>query len=417
MHILVFLVILLPVIGACAQKAAPVAPGEKAKGEIIIGLLDDYSGPMGAVNSPTREGYEDCIRYINEEQGGILGHPLRAIVIDHKMDSSLMISGWNRLRDEHARLVPSVTAGVIPVLAELAQKDRIPVVSGLGTLDQLFPKDPSFFFCSVPQVPGWIESGFKVMEKDWNKRGSTRPPRIGIDVASLGTMPIMYSKAAKMSAQKRGWENLTTRTSIAPVDVMTQVLQMKEFKCDYIFVGNSSDAQIAWVRELDRQNVRPVIMGLSAMGSEEMWSAVGELVVGALTMQFSVAWTDTDTPLIKFLHELNVKWYPEVNYRPVQYTQGFSNLSVEAEAIKRAIEKVGHENLSGDAMKEAMETIRDLDPGTGIGYTWTPTDHQGLPGVRWYAWTEQGTLTPVMGWDVFDPLPEEQRTNAWWMQD
>jgi hypothetical protein len=64
-----------------------------------------------------------------------------------------------------------------------------------------------------------------------------------------------------------------------------------------------------------------------------------------------------------------------------------------------------------------METITDFDPGIDFGYTWTPTDHTGMPGIRWYEWTEEGMLEPVGPWDTFEPLPQEQRTLKWWLTD
>jgi len=51
----------------------------------------------------------------------------------------------------------------------------------------------------------------------------------------------------------------------------------------------------------------------------------------------------------------------------------------------------------------------------GMGYTWTPTDHQGLPGCRWYTWKEDGNVEAISDWYIFESLPEEQRSDSWWM--
>jgi hypothetical protein len=89
-----------------------------------------------------------------------------------------------------------------------------------------------------------------------------------------------------------------------------------------------------------------------------------------------------------------------------------------AEALKRAVENVGYENIDGEAVKEAMETINDFrPPGQRTGYTWTPTDHQGVHTSRWYQWTEEGLHEPITGWDPYPELPMDQRTQDWWMQD
>ena len=236
-------------------------------------------------------------------------------------------------------------------------------------------------------------------------------------MVSLGTMPKMFEKKISMLMKERGWEYIMTKTSMAPADVTTQVLQMKKFGCDYVYLYNSETAIIVWVRELERQNYHPMLAGTSALASDEMWRAVGKSVVGAVMPQFSVQWTDTDIKGVQLLHELNAKWHPDVKSRPSHYCRGFTEFLVLAEALDRAIKKVGYEKLTRDAMKDAMETIKDVDPmGMGMGYTWTPTDHQGLHGCRMYRWTEQGTLAPVTDWLRFPPLSAEQQTDVWWLQ-
>jgi hypothetical protein len=116
------------------------------------------------------------------------------------------------------------------------------------------------------------------------------------------------------------------------------------------------------------------------------------------------------------LRELNTKWHPEVKMRSGHYCRSFFNTMAMAEALNRAIQNVGYQNLSGDAMKQAIESLKNYDPGElGIGYTWTPTDHQGVHGCRWYSWTKEGLMTPASEWFEFAPLPEEQRTTAWWL--
>ena len=59
--------------------------------------------------------------------------------------------------------------------------------------------------------------------------GAKRNPRVGFDFPTLGIVPRKSEKVAGMAAEKRGWGYVVTRTSIAPADVTTQVLQVKSF--------------------------------------------------------------------------------------------------------------------------------------------------------------------------------------------
>jgi len=169
---------------------------------------------------------------------------------------------------------------------------------------------------------------------------------------------------------------------------------------------------------LERQNFHPLIFGGSALASKELWNALGEVVVGSTLFQIVAQWTEKDVPGVKLMHELNERWHPEVTWRPGHYSRGFADFLAIAEGLRRAVDQAGYENLDGDAMKQALESIRNYDPmEMGIGYTWTPTDHQGLNGVKWYSWTKEGTLVPVSDWDIWEPPIEEQRTDAWWLKD
>ena len=138
--LLVLLVVVLAT-GACAKQVAP--PEEMPKGEIVVGIMDDYSGPMAGMCVADGAGRKDAIRYINEKRGGILEHPLRAIVIDHKMDGSFILSGWARLKQEEVPIVMTVTGAAVAILQAASQDDRIPLQAGSGSMKLIFPKEPS----------------------------------------------------------------------------------------------------------------------------------------------------------------------------------------------------------------------------------------------------------------------------------
>ena len=257
-----------------------------------------------------------------------------------------------------------------------------------------------------------------MIEKDWADKGRAGTPRVGFDVVAFGNYQKIFSKAARMAAEKRGWEYIITYTSIVPADVTTQVLQIKEFECDYIYLMTPESAVIVWLRELERQNVKPIIFGSTGLASGEIWTATGEVCLGSRFYQYSPVWSETDLPMVKLIQDLNAEWHPEVTSRPSHYIRGFEHVLVVAEALKRAIDNVGFENLSAEAVKDAMETFRDFRPTeNGTSYTWTPDDHQGVHGCRWYEWAEGGTQIRASDWYSFKPLPEEQRTNAWWLAD
>jgi branched-chain amino acid transport system substrate-binding protein len=257
----------------------------------------------------------------------------------------------------------------------------------------------------------------KHIEGDWAKKGKQGKPRVGFNFIDIGKYPMVYGKAAQLAAAKRGWDITLTSTSMEPEDVRQQVIQMNEFGSDYLYLMSTEVAAIAWLREMDSQKLHPTIYSVNGLSSRGAWDAVGELMVGSRLDHLIFQWTETEIPLVKLCHELNAKWHPGFEWRPNHYFRGFLVCLTLAEALERAITQVGYDNLDGSAMKEAMETIRDFKPeGTDVAFTWTPTDHQGLPTAVWYEWTEEGIQVPISERFGCDPLPEEMRTEAWWLE-
>jgi len=417
--VLVTLVATLPLPLACKPKES--SPVEGVKGKITIGLLDGFTSPAaGGVAVALRDGTLDAVRYVNERMGGISGHPLDIMVIDAKMESASVITGWDRLKNEGVPVILSGTLGVFPLVSEISQKSHLPMVTGtINDMGMIFPKEASYAFCTMPAMVTSYYAVCELIEKEWAKKGETRPPKIGFDIMAMGNFPKLFGKAARMAAEKRGWKYLITTTPGKPADVTTQVLQMKRFGADYIYLLGSEAAAISWVKELDRQNFYPVLTGGgSSVGSGEMRNATGHLCDGAICNQYAPLWTDTDELITDLVHELNAEWHPEVKTQPMYYIRGFAILCVVAEALKRTVETVEYDNIDREAMKEAMETINDFKPaGMRIGFTWTPTDHQGIHDIRWYQWSKEGISVPITDWIAFPSLPMEQRTQDWWLQD
>jgi branched-chain amino acid transport system substrate-binding protein len=420
--IAITLIIALTYFSACAKEAAPVAREvEEPKGEIVIGILEDMSGIMGGTGTHYVAGETDAIRYINEELGGVNGHHISAIIIDYKFDATLAMSGWDRLKNANVPVVMGFMAGAVPILHQASDVDHIPMVVSLLTIDRLFPNEnePSYQFATASSTASIPDYYIYTIEKEWRTEEKGRPPKVGFDSVNIGASPAVIKKKARMECEKRGWEYIVTTTSGAPTDATTQVLQMMNFGVDYIYQMPTEQQAIVWQKELSRAKFHPRFYGVGTVGSSEIWNAVGEECIGVNSAEQLSTWWDTDVPGIKLLHELNAKWHPDVKSCPVHYIKGFSAQLMVAETLRRALNDVGYENINGEAVHEAMETLRDYDPlETGVGYTYTSTDHQGLHKIKWYAWTKDGTkVATSKEWYIPPPLPEEQQRDAWWYKD
>jgi ABC-type branched-subunit amino acid transport system substrate-binding protein len=79
---------------------------------------------------------------------------------------------------------------------------------------------------------------------------------------------------------------------------------------------------------------------------------------------------------------------------------------VAVEAVKRAVEKVGYENLDCPAVKEGLDSLRDFDVYGIQKISYTPEGHRGTNTARIYV-IQGGTPVPVSNWMVAPMLMPE----------
>ncbi|MBT4267359.1 MAG: ABC transporter substrate-binding protein [Deltaproteobacteria bacterium] len=368
----------------------------KEKGPLIVGLLEDLSGPSAAHGQGTLNGWRDGVRYINEERDGVLGHPINIVWYDYKYDQGQVMKGYEYLKRKGMQFLMSGTGSYGQQAAQ--QKDHMPGLFYSGhSLEQYFPtlEKPSFLFYATPSWDNRIEILAKQIEKHWAKSGKSGKPKVGLNVLNVGHFPKMLNKITKVVCGKRGWECILNYSAPNPADSTTEILQFKNAGCDYIFIMSTESGIISPVKEMARQGYKPKIYGHMPMTSSEYFSALGNFAVGTVGYAYNISYTDdANAPGLKLLHRLNAKWHPELAERSTAYVGAFSASLAIAEAFKRAINKVGYTNLNGDALKDAMETMNKFQVGGLVPfYRWTPTDHQGVPGLKWYVWQKGGTLT------------------------
>jgi branched-chain amino acid transport system substrate-binding protein len=103
-----------------------------------------------------------------------------------------------------------------------------------------------------------------------------------------------------------------------------------------------------------------------------------------------------EVPGIKLLRDLQMKYRGRLDVQGDE-AHGFRAAYVTCEALKRAVEEVGYENVGGAAVNRALLSMKDFDP-YGIGpITYTAEDHRGSNGVRIYQ-VRGGEVVPVTDW-------------------
>lgn len=125
-----------------APTVAPTeAPTEAPKEPIVIGSIQDLTGPASEAGTANAWGAEYAVKMINEE-GGINGRMLEIITLDCKNDLNEGINAYRKLVDEN-----QVSAIIGPPLSnpasgwvDLSEEDTVPIVGHF--MDEVVTTNP-----------------------------------------------------------------------------------------------------------------------------------------------------------------------------------------------------------------------------------------------------------------------------------
>lgn len=121
-----------------AQHAGDPPPGEPLR----IGLLLDYTGPLGAFGPPTEAGVRLAVEQINRA-GGVLGRPVEVLAGDGRTDPEAAVAEARRLVDDGAQVLvgPMGSAAALEVARRVSGPRRVPTVTPSATAPELSQVD------------------------------------------------------------------------------------------------------------------------------------------------------------------------------------------------------------------------------------------------------------------------------------
>jgi branched-chain amino acid transport system substrate-binding protein len=359
----------LLVVTSCAP--GPAAP--PTEGNVVeIGALPVLTGGGGSADQPAFRGFLDYVRYFNEEKG-IPGVTLEVLWRDSATDVNRFLSGYRVLVDRGVPVIWSDLTIAYGGLGAILEKDQIPFLAGGPTATAVYP-------------PGWMfgawatdgEAGAVVLDYFRENWGEDRPPRLQLFVSetTFGREP-----AAEMTkyAESTGFEVLPLEISpLVVIDASTQLIRIQERGADLVYIQNIFTAGGPIMRDVERLGLQDkmqfggtgMVMGghiirMAPVGAEGFLAARG------------LPWIDeTDIPGVKTMLDMEMEYHGEV-YDAPEYQSGWFYAAIVCEAVKRAVEDVGYENLDGAAVKRAFENMKDFNAAGMAKITYGPEDRRG----------------------------------------
>ena len=362
-----------PLFAAVAAAFALLAGGAQAqqgvsKNEILIGTIQDISGPLAAFGKAVRQGMLLRIDEINE-QGGIHGRKLKLVSEDSGYDPKRAVLAAQKLVNQDKVFIVAGHIGTaqnnaaMPIQFEKNIVNFLPVTAAREMYEPLNRLKYSFAVTYYDQMRTWLPR--LVKEKSSKKVCAIyQDDEFGLEVlrgAEAGLKGINMEIAEKTS-YKRG-----------ATDFSSQVARMKGAGCDTVVLGTIIRETIGTIGESRKTGFSPVFVGTSAAYTELIHKLGGPAMNGVYaTMTAQVPYLDEASQPLRFWA---TKYKTQFNDDPTVFS-AYGYLIIDAFA--QAATKAGT-NLTTDSFIKSMDTMN------------FPTDLFGSPPMTFSATKRLGS--------------------------
>ena len=317
-----------------------------SKTEVLIGTIQDLSGPLAGYGKQSRNGMLLRIDEANE-QGGVNGRKLKLAVEDSAYDPKKAVLAAQKLVNQDKIFIMAGHIGTAQNMAAFpVQFDKniinfLPITAAREMYEPFHKLKYSFAATYFDQMRLALPD--MVKEKNAKKVCTIyQDDDFGLEVvrgAEAGLKTLNMELAEKTSF-KRG-----------ATDFASQVAKMKASGCDLVVLGTIIRETIGTIAEARKTGFSPVFLGSSAAYTDLIHKLGGKAMDGLYaTMTTQHPYLDDASQNIRFWAS---KYKTKFNEDPTVFSAyGYAII----EAFVRAANKAGN-NLTTDSFIKAMDTL------------------------------------------------------------
>ncbi|WP_312470609.1 ABC transporter substrate-binding protein [Neobacillus sp.] len=340
--------------------------GDGEKGDTIkIGANLELSGGVASYGQSIKEGIELAFEEINKD--GINGKKLKLVPFDNKSDAPEAINGATKLisQDKVVAIIGAATSGNTIAQAEIAQSNKIPLLTPTGTNPDVTLKggklnDFVFRTCFIDPFQGTVAANFATKELN------VKTAAVFIDTASD------YSKGLAASFKelfaKQGGKVVLEEAYVAKdTDFHAQLTNIKGKNPDFIFVPGYYEEVGLIVKQARELGINVPMMGADGWDSPKLVELAGKDALNNTFITNHYSSGDSDQKVQEFVKAFKAKYKDK---SPDAFNAlGYDSAYFMADAIKRAggsdpkkIQKALAETDGLDLVTGKMKLDKNHDP-------------------------------------------------------
>jgi branched-chain amino acid transport system substrate-binding protein len=338
-----------------------------SKTEIVIGTIQDLSGPLAGYGKQARNGMQLRVDEVNE-QGGVNGRKLTLLVEDSGYDPKKAVLAAQKLVNQDKIFIMAGHIGTAQNNAAMPVQFEKNIINymPLTAAREMYEPVNRLKFAMLSSYYEQMHLMLPKMVKDKNAKKVCviyQDDEFGLEVlrgAEAGLKTISMEMTEKTSF-KRG-----------ATDFSSQVAKMKSAGCDLVVLGTIIRETIGTIAESRKNGFNPVFFGSVAAYTDLIHRLGGKAMDGMYaTMSWQNPYLDEASQPIRFWAN---KYKTKFNEDPAVFSvYGYTII----DNLVRAAQKAGT-NLTTDSFIKAMDSMSvpsDFFGGPPTSYT--PTKHLG----------------------------------------
>lgn len=317
-----------------------------SKNEIVLGSIQDLSGPIAGFGRQARNGMQLAADEINE-QGGVNGRKIKLIVEDHAYDPKKAVLAAQKLvnQDKIFMMVGHIgtahNMAAMPIQFEKNVINFFPITAAREMYEPFNKLKYSFAATYYDQMRYAVP---KLVKEKGAKKVCTmyQDDDFGLEIlkggeAGLKTIGMDF---AEKTSFKRG-----------ATDFSSQISKMQAGGCDFIVMGTLIRETIGGIATAGKLGYNPTFLGSSGAYTDLIHKLGGKAMDGFYaTMTVQNPYTDEQSPAIRFWAN---KYKTKFNDDPTVFSvYGYSVINNFAAAAAKA-----GANLTTESFIKVMDTM------------------------------------------------------------
>lgn len=325
--------------------------------EIVLGGNLELSGSVASYGSSINEGAKLAIKEINDN-GGINGKKIKYEVIDNRSENSEAVAAMTKLITEHkaVAVIAPATSGNTTAIVELANKNKVPVVTGSGTAESVTVaengsvNDYAFRTCFIDPFQGIVAANFATDE--------LKVKNVAIYLDSSSDYAKGLAASFKEQVEKNGGTVVVEENYVAKdVDFKATLTRIKGANPDFVFIPGYYEEVGLIVKQARELGLDVPLMGADGWDSPTLVDLAGAEALNNTFITNHYSSGDPDKKIQDFVKAFEDEYGEAPN---AFHALGYDTVYFIADAIERA-----GDDVTGEAIQKALAATKDLSLVTG----------------------------------------------------